>query len=163
MAVSPYMAGGGGGSTSHFLRVEPRRAAPGCAKYPHDGGATYQPPVSVGLPRYAPTSVTRHGCQRPLLPLNRGAATRGGLGVPSSSMAPMPKPGEPCPGFTAEPDRCWRMLYDRTSRRRTAARRRSGRVGGSRREVTVGSAVWACPDHLEGLTGLREFGSRREP
>jgi hypothetical protein len=33
---------------------------------------------SVGLRRYAPTSVTRHGCQRPLPPLNRGAATRSG-------------------------------------------------------------------------------------
>jgi hypothetical protein len=21
--------------------------------------------------------------------------------------------------------------------------------------------VWSCPDHLEGLTGLREFGRRR--
>ena len=22
--------------------------------------------------------------------------------------------------------------------------------------------VWACPDHLEGLTGLREFGPRTD-
>jgi hypothetical protein len=22
--------------------------------------------------------------------------------------------------------------------------------------------VWACPDHLDGLTGLREFGRRRD-
>ena len=24
-----------------------------------------------------------------------------------------------------------------------------------------GTMPWACPDHLEGLTGLREFGRRR--
>jgi hypothetical protein len=27
-------------------------------------------------------------------------------------MAPMPQPGDPCPGFMAEAGRCWRMVYD---------------------------------------------------
>ena len=25
----------------------------------------------------------------------------------------LPRPGDPCPGFKAEPGRCWRMVYDR--------------------------------------------------
>jgi len=25
----------------------------------------------------------------------------------------MPQPGDPCPGFIAEPGRCWQMVYDR--------------------------------------------------
>ena len=28
-------------------------------------------------------------------------------------VSPLPQPGDPCPGFMAQPGRCWRILYDR--------------------------------------------------
>ena len=49
----------------------------------------------------------------------------------------MPRPGDPCPGFIAEP--CWQIVY------------------GYQLQATH------CPEHLEGLmglTGLRAFGAR---
>ncbi len=78
-------------------------------------------------------------------------------------VVPMPQPGDPCPGFIAEPDRCWRMVY---SRQLQAAHYREAPAWTGRWFSPSGErwwSVWACPDHLEGLTGLRQFGSRREP
>jgi hypothetical protein len=37
----------------------------------------------------------------------------GATAVYLRAMSPMPEPGEPCPGFVAEPGRCWRMVYSR--------------------------------------------------
>jgi hypothetical protein len=28
-------------------------------------------------------------------------------------VSPMPEPGDPCPGFIAQPGRCWQMIYSR--------------------------------------------------
>ena len=32
---------------------------------------------------------------------------------PPSTVAPMPEPGDPCPGFIVQPGECWQMIYDR--------------------------------------------------
>ena len=64
-----------------------------------------------------------------------------------------------CPGFMAEPDRCWRMVYSpqlqATHCRETPTY--TGRWFSPRGDSWF--RVWACPDHLEGLTGLRQFGA----
>ena len=78
-------------------------------------------------------------------------------------VSPMPEPGDPCPGFVAQPGECWQMIYDghlqATHCRETPCW--TGRwfspKGGDR-----WWRVWACPDHIEGLTGLREFGRRSD-
>ena len=57
----------------------------------------------------APASVTRPGCSGPSSP-NRGAAPRGGSGLPSLH-EPDAGAGDPCRGFMREPGRCWRMVY----------------------------------------------------
>lgn len=72
---------------------------------------------------------------------------------------PPPQPGEVCPGFVTQPDRCWRMVYDGCLQAAhcTAAPAWSGRwfaPSGAR-----WWRVWACPDHLDGLTGLRAFAA----
>ena len=56
----------------------------------------------------------------------------------------MPQPGDPCPGFISEPGRCWQMVYDHNLQ--------------ARRPLVAGVGP---PDHLDGLTGLREFGRSR--
>ena len=69
-----------------------------------------------------------------------------------------PKPGDPCPGFMAEPDRCWRMVYSQQLQT-THCREKPTYTG--RWFSPKGDRwfrVWACPYHLEGVTGLRQFG-----
>ena len=70
-------------------------------------------------------------------------------------------PGDVTPGLISEAGRCWAMVYDHNlqathcdERPAWTWRWRSPR--GDRWFI-----VWACPDHLDGLTGLREFGRRR--
>ncbi len=82
------------------------------------------------------------------------------LGSTLEPVTPMPESGDVSPGFIAEAGRYWRMVYDHNFQATDCAeapawtgRWRSPR--GDRWWV-----VWACPDHLEGLTGLREFGRR---
>jgi hypothetical protein len=72
-----------------------------------------------------------------------------------------PRPGDPCPGFMAEPRRCWRMLYDHNLQATHCQEVPSwtGRWFSPRGDRWW--RVWACPEHLDGLTGLREFGRRR--
>jgi len=55
-----------------------------------------------------------------------------------------------------KPGRCWRMLYSHQLQA-TDCHERPAWTGWwfSPR----GDRVWACPDHLDGLTGLRQFGS----
>ena len=76
-------------------------------------------------------------------------------------VCPMPEPGDPCPGFVAHDGECWQMIYDRnlqaTHCRETPSS--AGRWFSPRGDRWW--RVWACPDHLEGLTGLRELGRRR--
>ena len=73
----------------------------------------------------------------------------------------MPQPGDPCPGFMAETGRCWTMVYADNLQATHCRESPSFRVGGchtERRQVVAGVA---CPDHLDGLTGLRKFGRHR--
>jgi hypothetical protein len=78
-------------------------------------------------------------------------------------LMPMPKPGDACPGFMAEPGRCWRLMYSQQLQSTHCA----GRPTWTGRYFTPKGdrrfRVWACPKHLEGLTGLREFGRRLPP
>ena len=75
-------------------------------------------------------------------------------------MTTMPEPGDRCEGFMAEPARCWRMVYgsqlQATHCRETPSW--TGRWFSPRGDRWW--RVWSCPDHLDGLTGLREFGGR---
>jgi hypothetical protein len=75
----------------------------------------------------------------------------------------MPEPGDPCPGFIAEPGRCWRMVYSglmqATHCREAPAW--TGRWFSPRGDRWF--RVWSCPAHVGSLTGLRQFGSQREP
>jgi hypothetical protein len=82
-----------------------------------------------------------------------------GCGRDNRSMPP--RPGDPCPGFVAEVGRCWQMVYDRNLQATHCVESPSwtGRWRSPRGDQWW--RVWACPDHLDGLTGLREFGRRR--
>jgi len=95
--------------------------------------------------------------------LGRAWAGRAPSGLRSTSVDPMPQPGEPCPGFVAGPGRCWRMLYSGQAVEEGCHERPAwtGRWFSPRGDRWF--RVWACLDHLDGLTGLRQFGSRREP
>ena len=77
-----------------------------------------------------------------------------------SAMPPMPQPGDRCEGFMAEAHHCWRMVYGRqlqaTHCRETPSW--TGRWFSPRGDRWW--RVWACPEHLEGLTGMREFRGR---
>ena len=70
----------------------------------------------------------------------------------------MPQPGDRHPGFIVEPMRCWAMVYDGTMQAAHCAERPNwtGRWFSSKGDRWW--RVWSCVDHLEGLTGLREFG-----
>ena len=70
----------------------------------------------------------------------------------------MPEPGDPCPGFISEAGRCWQMVYDHNLQATPCAEAPAwtGRWFSPRGDRWW--AVWACPDHLD---GLREFGRRR--
>jgi hypothetical protein len=70
----------------------------------------------------------------------------------------MPQPGDRyAQVFTLEPGQCWALIHDRQGQAHCAETPSwTGRwfsPSGDR-----WWRVWACPDHLEGLTGLREFG-----
>lgn len=69
----------------------------------------------------------------------------------------MPLPGDVCPGFIAEPDRCWRMVY---SEQLQASHCRGAVEWHGRWSAPSGKRWWrvaACAAHTEGLTGLRRL------
>ena len=70
----------------------------------------------------------------------------------------MPSSGDPCPGFIAELGRCWQMVYSRQLQATHCQEQPSwtGRWFSPRGDRWF--RVWACPDHVDGLTGLRQFG-----
>jgi hypothetical protein len=73
----------------------------------------------------------------------------------------IPEAGDPCPGFIVEPGRCWQNVY---SLQLQATHCPEAPAWTGRWRSPRGDRwwiVWACPDHLEGLTGLRQFGVRR--
>ena len=70
-------------------------------------------------------------------------------------------PGDVTPGLISEAGRCWAMVYDHNLQATHCDERPAwtGRWRSPRGDRWF--IVWACPDHLDGLTGLREFGRRR--
>jgi hypothetical protein len=70
----------------------------------------------------------------------------------------MPRPGDVSPGFLAEPGRCWRMVYDHNLQ---STHCREAPTWTGRWFTPKGDRwfrVWSCPQQVEGLTGLRQFG-----
>ena len=71
----------------------------------------------------------------------------------------LPQPGDRyAQAFTVEPGQCWAMVHDHQGQATHCSETPSwtGRWFSPRGDRWW--RVWACPDHLDGLTGLREFG-----
>lgn len=84
--------------------------------------------------------------------------------VPRTVQMTMPQPGDPyAAAFVAEVDQCWRMVHD-TQGQATHCREDPTYTGRwySPRDDGTYWRVWSCPHHLEGLTGVREFGRVRQ-
>jgi hypothetical protein len=74
-------------------------------------------------------------------------------------VAQMPQPGDPyANAFISEPMECWRMIHDRQGQATHCMETPTwtGRWFSPRRDRCW--RVWACADHVGGLTGLRQFG-----
>ena len=66
--------------------------------------------------------------------------------------------GDHCPGFIAEPSWCWAMVH---SKQMQATHCREHPIYTGRWFSPKGDMwwrVWSCSDHLDGLTGVRQFG-----
>jgi len=91
----------------------------------------------------------------------------GGLGREQSAstlppVSPMPRRGDPyANAFIAEPMMCWRMVHDRQGQATHCMETPSWTGRWFAPSGDRWWRVWACPDHLDGLTGLREFGARQ--
>jgi hypothetical protein len=72
----------------------------------------------------------------------------------------MPEPGDSCPGFIAESGRCWQMVYSHQLQATDCGEAPSWTGRWFTPKGDRWFRVWACPEHLDGLTGLREFGRR---
>ena len=75
----------------------------------------------------------------------------------------MPQPGDRyAQVFTVEPGQCWAMVHDRQGQE-THCREEPTYAGRwySPRDDGTWWRVWSCPDHLDGLTAVREFGWRK--
>ena len=72
-----------------------------------------------------------------------------------------PRPGDLSPGFMAQPGRWWRMVYDHNlqSTHCTDQPTFTGRWFSPRGDRWW--RVWSCREHLDGLTGIWEFGRQR--
>jgi hypothetical protein len=74
----------------------------------------------------------------------------------------MPSPGDPyASAFVSEVGQCWRMVHDRQLQATHCPETPSWTGRWFAPSGKQWWRVWACPGHLEGLTGLREFGRRR--
>ena len=74
----------------------------------------------------------------------------------------MPEPGDPdAQAFIVEPMKCWRIVHDDKLQAGHCPEPPSWTGRWFPPRVDRWFRVWACPEHLEGLTGLREFGRRR--
>lgn len=71
-----------------------------------------------------------------------------------------PLPGDPCPGFVAEPDRCWRMVY---SRQRRDAVVDGPLVHAEGRPLVQGVGVSGSPGRVDRTKGVRPAPVSREP
>ena len=85
------------------------------------------------------------------------------LALPWFTLAPvdrMPKPGDRHPGFIAEPMRCWALVYDDMLQADHCFEIPSWTGRWFSPSCERWWRVWACLDHLDGLTGLRQFVRR---
>jgi hypothetical protein len=74
----------------------------------------------------------------------------------------MPQPGDPyAQAFVAEVGQCWRMIHDYKGQATHCLETPTWTGRWFSPSGDRWWPVWACTDHLEGLTGLREFGPRR--
>jgi hypothetical protein len=73
----------------------------------------------------------------------------------------MPQPGDRHPGFTAQAGECWALVNSKQLQA-THCREVPTYTGCwySPRDDGTWWRVWSCPDHIEELTGIREFGAR---
>ena len=74
------------------------------------------------------------------------------------SPGPMPAPGDVHPGFLAEAGRCWRLVYSEQLQATHCVGSPAWTGRWLRPKGDRWFPVWACPEHLQGLTGLRQFG-----
>ena len=75
--------------------------------------------------------------------------------------ATVPRPGDRHPGFVVEVWKCWALVYDGTMQ---ADHYAEAAVVDGAVALPAGDRwwrVWSCRDHLDGLTGCREYGLRR--
>jgi hypothetical protein len=73
----------------------------------------------------------------------------------------IPAHGDPyAQAFIVEPMQCWRMVHDRQGQAGHCPEPPSWTGRLFSRQGERWWRVWSCRDHLEGLTGLREFGAR---
>ena len=71
----------------------------------------------------------------------------------------MPQPGDRyAQAFTVEPGQRWAIVHDSKLQANHCPESAAWTVRGVHRVATVGWVAWVCPNHLDGLTGLREFG-----
>ena len=75
----------------------------------------------------------------------------------------MLSPSDRSPGFFVEPSRCWAFVYDHNLPG-THCREAPSFTG--RWHSPTGDQwrrVLTCPDHIDGLTAVREFGRSAQP
>ena len=72
-----------------------------------------------------------------------------------------PRPGDVSPGIMAKPERCWRMVYSEQLQGTHCDRTPSWTGRHFSPKGDRWWRVWACRVHLDGLTGVRQFGGRR--
>jgi hypothetical protein len=70
----------------------------------------------------------------------------------------MPRPGDRSPGFFIEPSRCWAFVFDHNLQSTHCHERPAftGQWHSPRGDRWW--RVWTCPNHVEGLTAVRDFG-----
>ena len=70
----------------------------------------------------------------------------------------MPQPGDRHPGFIVEPMRCWAMVYDGTMQAGHFPERPNWTGRWFAPSGDRWWRVWSCAEHIDGLTGLLQFG-----
>jgi hypothetical protein len=74
-----------------------------------------------------------------------------------------PRPGDPyASAFRAEVGQCWRVVHDSKLQAVSCAEEPvwTGRWHSPRGDGQWWH-VWSCPDYIDGLTAVREYGRRR--
>lgn len=86
--------------------------------------------------------------------------------LPRSTLDPvssMPQPGDPyAQAFIVEPMKCRRLIHDRQGQAAHSLETPSWTGRWFSPSGDRWWRVWSCPDHLDGLTGVKEFGRRKD-